>query len=60
VALKFLVAALYEFFGQGWGKFRLVGLVPHNKVVRNATQCPGKVWSKALWGSAWPKLEAPK
>lgn len=58
-ALRFLIASLYEFFGQGWGKFRLVGLVPHNKVVRNSTQCPGKVWSKGLWSGQFPLLRTP-
>jgi hypothetical protein len=53
---RFVIAALYEFFGQGWGKFRLVGLVPHRYVVDNETECPGKAWPEVLWSGPWPEL----
>lgn len=56
-ALRFVIAALYEFFGQGWGQFRLVGLVPHTWVRGNSTACPGKIWSRALWDGEWPQFE---
>jgi len=59
-ALRFVIAALYEFFGQGWGQFRLLGLVPHMWVKNNSTACPGKIWSRALWDGQWPKLGAPE
>jgi len=60
---RFLIAALYELMGQGWGAFRLLGLFPHNQLgYANGqgqlwhTACPGAVWPKLLWSGAWPDL----
>jgi hypothetical protein len=63
---RFLIAAIYEFMGQGWGAFRLMGLLPHSQIgyVNDQgklwhTTCPGEVWPKILWSGPWPRLTAP-
>ena len=59
---RFLIAALYEFFGQGWGQFRLTGLLPHSMVWNGEdwlNDCPGDVWPRILWSGPFPKLRAP-
>lgn len=60
---RFLIASLYEFFGaEGWGSFRLTGLIPHRMVWNGETwhtSCPGEVWPRILWSGSWPKLKAP-
>jgi len=60
-ACRFLLMALWEFFGQGWGKFRPMALMPHMWVVNNITPCPGKAWRQLIWGddehpAIWPNL----
>lgn len=60
---RFLIAALYELMGQGWGKFRLMGLMPHSMVWNGKpghTVCPGEVWPRILWSDEWPRLEEPE
>lgn len=56
---RFLIAALFELFGGGWGSFRPIGLMPHSIVWDGEpthTQCPGKVWPKLLSSGPWPKF----
>jgi len=57
---RFLIAALYEFLGaEGWGSFRLTGLLPHSMVWNGEdwhTACPGNVWPMILWSGEWPKF----
>lgn len=57
---RFIIAALYEFLGQGWAEFRLVGLIPHRDAVGNSTICPGMAWPLLLWSGKWPKLAPPE
>lgn len=59
-AVRFVVAGLLEFFGQGWGQQRLVGVVAHRDLKGNSTACPGNIWPADLWeGAPWPRLSGP-
>jgi len=60
---RWLIAALYEFFGQDWGKQRLTGIIPHRFVWNGKTwhtACPGLVWPSIIWSGPFPKLEPPQ
>ncbi len=57
--MRFLIRALWEFFGQDWGEYRPLALVPHNLVWNGETwftQCPGKAWDALIWGGDWPRF----
>jgi len=50
---RFLIAALEELMGGGWGASRHLGLMPHSMVWNGKTghtTCPGAVWPKILRG----------
>jgi hypothetical protein len=49
--LRWLIAALGEFFGGGWGQYRGLYLAPHGMIT--ATACPGRLREALVWQGDW-------